>query len=682
MKEQRPPTATDQQARTDHSKLFNIHPALMRILHERGYDTPEKIEGYLNPGLSAAHSPFLMKGMYDAVSRIRKALERDQKIGIFADSDLDGITSLAVLHTLLTRMKKDVFLRYLKNDENYGLTREIIDEFLANSVELMITVDSGTRDLAEISYARSRGMDVIVTDHHEQDSELPDAIVLNPKINESEYPFRHLAGVGVAFKLCLAILMSYQPSYTRKFIIIIEADTRCLVAVVKDGTVERALLSDDVPHMTDIIRQVGEDETILVYDNQSLVVLLAELFPGRRIHDMRDFIRRVARSDDSSLDKLFSASASHGVNIDEMPTFLASILLEAQMTGSDKISEFIDSVLGLVAIGSVADVIPLVGENRYLVKRGIDILNRRKHPAISQLMNGEPINSRAIGWSIAPLLNTPGRLGMTELSVRFFIENERDLLKRVIAEIKSLNENRRSFINEFCSKTIVEINNGFYNILDRLIYIKTDGVPDGYAGLIANRISDETGKPTIVAVLPGKQGLVKGSGRSHAAGRFFTIVEQFRERFDRIGGHENAFGFTVRADQVDEVAHAIACAMDGTSTPENHVTVDAELDISLITVEFIRQIGLMEPFGTGNEEPLFMTRNLNFETFVLFGKNHGKFVVEGREGLTAIGWGMGPVMKDYFESGRPFDMVYRLENNAFNGSVSPRMIIRTIGYAI
>ena len=654
-----------------------MHPVLMRILHDRGYDSPEKIDAYLNPPFSALNSPFLMGGMYEAVSRFRNAVETGLKIGIFADSDLDGITSLAVLHELLSRMQREVFIRYLKNDENYGLSREIIDEFLANGVQLMITVDSGTRDRAEISYARSRGMDVIVTDHHEQDTELPDAVVLNPKKTGCGYPFKHLAGVGVAFKFCLAVLMSYQPSYRKKFIIITGNVAGSLLSVVQDGMVASSISSDDFDQMTAAIRQVGTDETILVHDDPSLAGMLSELFPGRQVYDMPDFFKKIARTATSSID----VRANINVDPAEKSAILASFLLEAQTASSGKITDFINSVLGLVAIGSVADVIPLVGENRALVKSGIYILNSRNHQAISMLLNGDSITSRTIGWSIAPLLNTPGRLGKTELAVRFFIEKDRNALKGVIAEIKALNENRRSFINDFCAKAIVDINSGSHIIRDRIIFIKTGDIPDGYAGLIANRISDEIGMPTIIAVLPGKNGIIKGSGRSHAGGNFFSVVEQFRERFDRIGGHENAFGFTIHAGHIDEIILLIAASMKEIIDNEHHARVDAELDLSQISVDFIRQVALLEPFGAGNEEPLFISRNLLFETFVQFGKNHGRFVPGGREGLAAIGWGLGSLMKDFFESGKPLDIVYRLENNAFNGSVSPRMIIQTISYS-
>jgi single-stranded-DNA-specific exonuclease len=378
MNEAQPRAAIDPLKVSDHSRLFNLDPVIIQILHSRGFDTPEKIDSFLNPQLSGTHSPFLIDGMHDAVARFRMAIESDQKIGIFADSDLDGITSLAIIHMLLSRMKKEPFIRYLKNDENYGLTREIIDEFKSNGVQLMITVDSGTRDIAEIAYARSLGLDVIVTDHHEQDTDLPDAIILNPKKIACGYPCKNLAGVGVAFKLCLAILMSYQPSYNKFFIIISESVSGNMLSVIFNGIVQETRYCPDFQGIIDAIRQIGAIEGILVYDDPSLVELLSANFMDKRIYDLADFIKRIVKIDFSSIDNLIETSAALDLNDHEKSSFLNSIFLEAQMTGSDKITEFINTVLGFVAIGSVADVIPLVGENRLLVKRGIEILKIKK----------------------------------------------------------------------------------------------------------------------------------------------------------------------------------------------------------------------------------------------------------------------------------------------------------------
>ncbi|MBN1497057.1 MAG: single-stranded-DNA-specific exonuclease RecJ [Spirochaetes bacterium] len=661
----------------DHSSLFGLHPVIVEILHARGINTPAVIDSFLSPRLSDMHSPYMLDGMYQAVNRLRLALEAKEKIGIFADSDLDGITSLAVLYHLLERLKITPYLRYLKDDESYGLTGEMIDEFKENGVSLVITVDSGTRDVAEIAYARSIGIDVIVTDHHEQDNELPDAIVVNPRLSASAYPFSGLAGVGVAFKLCHALLMSYLPSFKKLFILIAKESGGYSVSRIRDciiESIERGFSRDQVDNS---LTSITEDCIALVDDP-----ILMEPLRGNNnsitIYRFLDFVNRILKTDQPSTqgicDLLGINIVIHGTGIG----MLNRIFMETQLAGSDKIKEFIGSVIGLVALGTIADVVPLVGENRVIVKNGIAALNRVKHRRISALVNQDAITTRSVGWTIAPLLNTPGRMGKTELTVKFFIEKDQVVLESVIGEIKSLNESRRNFINDFCARAMDDIGTGNLDSSGGLIYIKTENIPDGFAGLIANRISDSSGKPVIVAAYPGKNGTIKGSGRSRSGMKFFSLIDGFSDRFERIGGHENAFGFTAQAESIDEIIGLVDRAMRDSGECAETALYERELELGIIDVAFINDLYRLDPFGSGNSEPIFISRQAEFESFMQFGKDHGKYSVSRGNPLAAIGWGKGDMMRKYFEDGKPIDVVYRLENNRYNGVISPRMILLDI----
>ena len=657
----------------EHSALFGLSGIVMGLLHARGYDTPASIDSFLNARLADIPSPFIMSGMYQAVSRIRKAIESSERIGIFADSDLDGITSLAIVHNLLKRMNMDPFLRYLKDDENYGITRDIIDEFKKNGVNLIITVDSGTRDVSEIAYARSLGIDVVVTDHHEQDTELPDAVIVNPKMSGASYPFKNLAGVGVAFKLCHALLLSYLPSFNRMFLIISNDGGGYSVSWIRNCIIERIEQSVPLEAVEQAISTIESDDIVMAYGE--IEAHLKAIYKDKKIYNYIGFVREIIKNKNADISAICAVfSLNRRVYAREIDV-LNKIFLETQLAGSEKIKQFIDSVIGLVSIGSIADVIPLTGENRILVKNGIDTLNRIKHKTLSMLANGDTITSRTIAWGIAPILNTPGRLGKTDLAVKFFIETDDRALNDVIAEIKTLNEKRRGLISQFCARIMSDINNGTLKSDGRLIYIKTDEITDGYAGLIANRIADTTGKPVIVAVLPGKNGIIKGSGRSRGGVKFFSCAGKFSERFERIGGHENAFGFTIKADDIDEIIDSIERSLGEYSAPSDEMMIDCELDINSITIDFINELRVLEPCGNGNSEPVFITKNLMFSSFSQFGNNHGKYMISDGRSLTAIGWGRGALMKDLFKTGRLLDIVYRLENNFFNGEVMPRMIL-------
>ncbi len=659
---------------SDHATLFGINPIIMGIIHSRGYDTPESIDAFLHGTLADMHSPFLFENMHQAVARIRKAIDVRERIGIFADSDLDGITSLAVLHNLFTRMKSEPFLRYLKDDEYYGITRTIIDEFKVNGVTLIITVDSGTRDVAEIAYAKSLGIDVIVTDHHEQDKDLPDAILINPKISGSPYPFKNLAGVGVAFKLSHAILMSYLPSFNRLFLIIAGAEGKHTVSFIRNCTIEKIVNELDSAGLESHIDSADPDDFILVYERDVAERLKSE-FTGKKIVEYIGFVAGITNNADVDIEDIRKTLTIKRTVYPDIIDLLNKIFMETQLAGSEKVRDYIESVISLVAIGSIADVISLTGENRVLVRAGIDNLSKTKQQSLSMIMNGEKVDSRFIGWTIAPLLNTPGRVGKTDLTVKFFIVNDIAKLRGIISEIKELNEERRLFVKQFCARLLENINNGTLDSKGRLIHIKTDHIPEGYAGLIANRIADVTGKPVIVTVLPGRNGIVKGSGRSRGGAPFFSHFGKYSERFERIGGHENAFGFTIQADSVDEIVSLVEQGMDGGMVAPLASEIDCELDIACITTRFINDLQMLEPYGNGNTEPAFLSRNIAFESFQQFGNNHGKYFISEYNPLIAIGWGMGSKMKDLFEAGKPLDVIYRLENNCYNGKITPRMII-------
>ena len=676
-------TISGEEQRTilEHAELFGMNSTLIRILYARGYDTTEKIDQFLHPCLSDLYSPFLMSGMFTAVERIKTAVNSGERIGIFADSDIDGITALAVLHKLFIKMKIEPFIRYLKDEETYGLTREIINEFHGNNVSLLITVDSGIRDIAEIAFARSLGIDVVVSDHHEQDTMLPDAIIINPKTEACRYPFKHLAGVGIAFKVCHAFLLSYLPSFNKLFLIITRENGRYYASAVRNCIIEQTRSEADEEQITSTLASMTDIDAILIHNIDDPDAIFKSLAGSAPVYDFCGFINGILKSGNASLDgicsKLDIKKKFQNKNIE----LLTAVFFETQMIVPDKIHEFIRSVIGLVSIGSIADVMPLIDENRILAKIGIEELNKSRQPALSMLIGDGKINYKTIGWGIAPLLNTPGRLGKTDLTVNFFIESDVKKLQSIIREIGLLNNDRKSTINKLYTKIMNDLEGSSTIANNKLIYIKTNEIPDGYAGLIANRIAETTDKPVIIVVLPGKNGIIKGSGRIKNGLNFFSHVKQFKERFERVGGHEKAFGFTAKAHQIDDIIRSIAESFKDNHSAGITTAIDSELEVKQINVDFIRELEILEPFGNGNAEPMFLSRSVSLESCTVFGNNHGKYLFSGNASLSAIGWGLGSIMKDFFKSGRPLDLIYRLENNVYNGYVQPRMIVVDIQYS-
>ena len=243
------------------SQKLKINKYLAEILLNRGISDISDAFEFINPRLSYLHSPFLMNGMSEAVMRIRHALANNEKIGIFADSDLDGLTSLTILLKLLERIGSVTYYRFAVDDEEYGLRNEIIDE-----MRDLITLDAGIRDVKEIEYANKLGIDVIVCDHHEQGNDIPKAIIINPKMKDCSYPFKELAGVGVTFKLCHAILMSYLQSFNKLFLLICKDDNKIYLSYIKNGIILKTDIYNNFEELAFLNDELNENINIVLYD--------------------------------------------------------------------------------------------------------------------------------------------------------------------------------------------------------------------------------------------------------------------------------------------------------------------------------------------------------------------------------------------------------------------------------
>jgi single-stranded-DNA-specific exonuclease len=561
---------------------FSIDRLLAGLLVTRGLTSVEEARAYLEPPGTVPGEPFSMKGMGDASERILNAVSARETLGIFADSDIDGLTSLVLLVRLLKEVGYHLDpppLRYPTGEEDYGLTQGAIDGLAAEGVKLLITLDSGIRDVEEIRYAKSKGMDVIVCDHHEQADELPDAIIVNPKQRDCAYPFKELAGVGVAFMLCQAVLERHGQ------------------------------------------RQAWDD---------------GRLFPSDR----------------------------------------AGIL---------------NSLLDLVALGTIADIVPMRGDNRALVKKGLEVLSCTGHAGLKMLKvslwppgradaenNGtQKLTAKQVAWNIAPLLNTPGRYGKSRLTASFFLEKSETELRNVIEEIVQLNKDRRSDLSKLCDAYRAKVQGGKFLAGDSLIFVDEGEIPDGMCGLLASRLADAFGKAVITVSGKERNGLVKGSGRVAGSFNFFERVEPHGSLFARLGGHAQAFGFSAQPGRLPEIRDRIARSLVGyrESAEQRGLHIDAELPFESITADLVQTLARLEPYGHMNEEPLFMTRGLTISDFQRFGggRVHGKFRFAGRSPVEAVGWNMGAAMQAA-KTG-PIDLVYRLEQNEYNGVRSLRMLI-------
>ena len=669
------------------SESLEIDKTIASILVSRGITELHTAHQFLNPKLSNLHSPYLMKGMHEAVTRIRTAIEKNENISIFADSDVDGLTSLTVIMNLFERIGIKPFYRYAVDDEEYGLRNEIIDEMHNLQTKLLITLDCGIRDIDEIKYAKELGIDVIVCDHHEQKNELPQAIIVNPKVWECGYPFKQLAGVGVTFKLCHGLLMSYLLSFNKLFVVVTEENDFFYISFIRNGIVEKI---DKLKSIPDIVEQYEN-----IFNGDCNVVLFEiddeekfrNLFKNDKIFNFKNLLSLTFENkipQNSSLDNL-CREFSINQNIYRQKHHVVNMIFsEIEYYNSVKISQFLNSVIDLVSLGTVADIMPLHGENRTLIHYGLKSLNQTSHPGLSILANkiSSKITAKKIAWEISPLLNTPGRFGKTHLIANFFLEKDKDKLKSLIKEINSLNDKRKKIVTDLYNNFFTEIQSGYHSAGEDFILITSEKIPEGLCGLLANRITDISEKPVIVISLSNNKETVKGSGRAKGNYDFFSVVEAYSYLFERIGGHKQAFGFTIERKNIPILKQKIAESGKTGLNNTNVFNIDIDIPIEMISHYFINNLDLLEPYGHQNEECLFLTRNIEIKDFKRFGQsmNHGKYLFQNNTSIEGIGWDMADNMELYSKS-KNIDIIYTLENNYYNGYIYPRMMIVDIDYS-
>jgi len=516
-------------------KELKISPILSQLLVNRNITSPESAQRFLSSTLSDLRHPFLMKDIKRATRRIIEAVYQKETIGIFGDYDVDGITGTAMLKLFLEALGANVIFHIPHRlKEGYGLNIPALEKMRAQGASLVITVDCGISNEDEIFFARDQGIDVIVTDHHQVPERIPEAYaVLNPKQKDCDFPFKHLAGVGVAFYLIIAL---------RK-----------------------------------ILREEG-------------------FWAERDIPNLRDY-------------------------------------------------------LDLVALGTLADISPLVEENRIFVKHGMEVINQAQRPglvALKKVSGAEntPITSEIITFRLAPRINAAGRLGQADRGVTLLTTPEQPVAEKIAEELNDENANRQqiesTIFEEACQ--IIEKNKQWEN--QKIFVLESSDWHQGVIGIGASRIVDRYYRPTILISLNGNTG--RGSARSIEAFHIYNGLKQCKELLEDFGGHEFAAGLTVSRENINKLRERLNAVADETLSPEDFISklsIDIQIELTQINESLIREIGSLAPFGPNNPEPLFVSDALAIKTPHIVGKGHLKMRVgNGRSSLDAIGFGMGNVM--------------------------------------
>lgn len=658
---------------------------LLKILINRGITNEAAIEKYFKPRSRYLFSPFVIDGLCPAVDRIFKAIERDESIRIYGDRDVDGITSTVMLTETLRSIHKLVDYTVPVIEDGYGLNPDYIDVAERDGIKLIITVDCGISNLAEVEYARSKGIEVIITDHHEPPPQLPAAVaIVDPKLHDSCCPQKNIAGVGVAFKLAMALEMARANRLAKPLIAfdLSEHDFNAVRFSVREGftrlkTIDRNTLAGCVPvFYSDAERRIiGElVPAILTLPNNDPAFkpvfvdkVIAECLPDAATQTKEQF-----RS---------------AINLDGMDGGRALVLmylkcLEAKLPA---VKALWHRGLDILTIGTVADMVPLHGENRTFAQMGLKFVGKSKRFGLTSLFNAlgwknRQVTERDISFSIAPILNSSGRLRTAELAIELLSTSQASRAEELAKQLYELN-NERKRLGEECYngvKRYLIAQNDLVN--DRILMVAAPMKNQGVTGIVATRLMLDYCRPVIV--LLEDQGKFLGSARSFKDINIIEALNYCSQHLEKFGGHVGAAGLTVQFGNEENFRARLrefASKNISQDDLQPEWLIDSELPIDKVDEQFLQDILNFAPFGIDNPAPVFMAQGAFFQEIrkVGEGKNHLRFKFRRGSGrsIFGIGFNLGDIMAPDIIRDGTCDLVFHVEPNDYNGIRSAQLMV-------
>lgn len=550
---------TDDASILDLADRAGISSVLAQILYNRGIRTNEEIRRYLYDDMDDLDDPFLMKGMKKAVERICRAIEEQEKIVIYGDYDVDGITSTALVYSVLRDLGGcPSFYIPERQSEGYGLNADALRVLQKDGTHVLITVDCGisSHDLIE---QFNQSMDIIVTDHHMPPQLIPDAYaVINPKQEGCPYPFKDLAGAGVAFKLCQALW------------------------------------------------QKRNGKTLLGY-------------------------------------------------------------------------------VELCALGTIADLVPLRGENRILVKEGLKRMKKGLNTGVQALLTSsgltpDTITTGRIAFTAAPRLNAAGRISHATRGVEELLESDAGKATSLADELSELNKERQDIEHTIAEQAVNQIEEKG-QIQDGVLVAYGNDWHSGVIGIAASRLVEKFYRPALVISI--HDGIGKGSCRSIPGFNMYEALKSADDLLIQYGGHTMAAGFSIVPDKIELFRQRLLAYAADHMTEESYipeVVIDKELQADDISLQLIQELSALEPYGMGNSRPVFALRDVVISECRPIGRNkhHLRLSIETeRQRLGAVGWSMASCCANVLE-GDTVDLAFTLEPNEYNGIVSPQMVLQDI----
>lgn len=690
---------------------YSCGPLVSTILARRGITEGEDILYFLEDDLRYQHNPFLFNEMEDAVDRIMDAKAEGEKVLIFGDRDVDGITSTVLLYECLKDLGIDVSYRLPKDDEPYGLNIQAIDDFAENYGSLIITVDCGISNYDEIQYAHEKGISVIITDHHTPPEKLPeDCIIINPKLEGEGYPFEHISGCAVAYKLATALRFAQSDAYKQEICLLHVRplkDAYQIECIKIQNMCEKERLSETiVPGLISISKtrlpEFLQGQQIFVWDEAIEKKLLKDAFGAGiefNLYDIQNDIANLIPSvKDLSLLRLkqFSKIARYYPEKNtEIDVFFNIFITFMQKLGDSKTKNNNDlglnkdeSDLQLLAISTIADIMPLKNENRLFVKQALKTINEgRIRPGLQELMArqnllGKKITSTDIAWSITPALNATGRLGTPEISLDLLLETEQKKRNEICESIIEINNKRKELGNEAWGYAENAIFKSLDDYHQNIVVIYDERIHRGVTGIIAARVSQLSNRPAFI--LTSLEDSIIGSVRSNKNLEVMPILNQCSDLFTNFGGHAFAAGFGLEKEKLPELLNRLKTISRNLeiSDVEESLAIDAQLQEKHLTQEILKTIDLFEPYGEENPPLLFASDKLKILNADILGKVepfHLKLTLAvDKTKWPALFWRESKRLKRDFDTGDRINLAYTISRNTFNGMESLQMIVSDI----
>lgn len=678
------------------------------ILARRGITQGEEIRFFLEDDPRHLRNPFLIPGMEDAVDRILAAVDEGEKVLVFGDRDVDGITSTTILTETLLAMDLDVSWKVPIGDEPYGLTVTAVEDFAAAYGTLIITVDCGISNVEEIDRAAELGIDVVVVDHHNPPAELPRATaIVNPKLADSGYTFRDLAGCGVAYKVACALRFSRTELYKQEICLLDArpANDAFVVEAVKMSNlvVVDRLAETVVPGMVDLahtrLLPFLQGQQILVWDAPLQKRTLARAFGTGVEFNVLDVaaeigvaIPSVAGASLLRVKELSKIARYSDKPIGELDVFVnlftSFVHKKESRQGAGPLGAVDDGdLLQLVALGTLADLMPLRDENRILVRAGLAAMATKPRPGLSDLLfklnlAGRRIGATELSWQVCPAVNATGRMGSPDTAVRLFLHGDRKERDRLADEVVRMNAERRKLgadvwtAIEPMAESSLEAHGG------KLVFVFGEEIHRGITGVMASRLVGRFKVPALVVAFTGPDSAT-GSLRSTRGYDVRGLLEQCADLFDDWGGHDFAAGFSLRRSRWDAFLERLKIAAATIeleeAEEEETVAVDAELPPAYLTPELLKTVDLFEPYGEENGPLTFMAKGLRVADISLMGKTeqkHVKLTLDcGKHKWPAVFWQAADRVKRDFDLQDQVDLVFQVGRNYFNGAETPQLTI-------